>query len=484
MTSPDRLTPLDASFLHLEDASAPMHVAAAMIFDGPAPPYEELLDHMAARLHLVPRYRQRLAEVPFGQGRPCWVDDERFDLRFHVRATALPRPGTERELQVLAGRVFSHPLRRDRPLWETWLVEGLDGDRFALLSKTHHAVVDGISGLDVLAVLFAPDAQLAGDGDGDGDGDGRPWRPQPAPSGARMLADALVARASSTRELAGPVLRALEAPRRLARSAAETALGVAEFATAGLRPAPPSPYNARMIGPDRRFTWVRASLGEIKDIKNRLGGTVNDVALTTVSRALRAHLLRRGEDVAGLRLKAFIPVSVRGDDERTGQGNLVSGLIVGLPVGCEDAVTCLREIHADVERHKRSGQTTGASALTDLTGFPPPAVVAQAAKAITRQRFINLVITNVPGPQFPLSMAGRELLDIFPMVPLGRNLGLGVAIASYNGAMNFGLVGDFQALHDLDDLASDLEAGLAELRAAAQPPAAARRSPSRARASA
>src|SRR3954468_17675544 len=179
----DRLTPLDASFLHLEDASSPMHVAAAMVFRGPAPSYEELLDHMAARLHLVPRYRQRLAEGPLGQGRPLWVDDEAFDLRFHVRATALPRPGTERELQVLAGRVFGQPLRRDRPLWETWLVEGLEGGRFALLSKTHHAVVDGISGLDVLAVLFAPE--------GDADGAADAWTPQPAPSPARRLAEAL-----------------------------------------------------------------------------------------------------------------------------------------------------------------------------------------------------------------------------------------------------------------------------------------------------
>jgi diacylglycerol O-acyltransferase / wax synthase len=464
MAAPDRLTPLDASFLHLEDASAPMHVAAALVFEGPVPRYEELLDHMAARLHLVPRYRHRLAEVPLGQGRPLWVDDERFDLRFHVRATALPRPGTERELQVLAGRVFSQPLRRDRPLWETWLVEGLEGGRFALLSKTHHAVVDGISGLDVLAVLFAPE--------GDTDGAADAWTPQPAPSPARRLAEALAGRAVGVREVARPLLDVVGHPRRLVERATQTAAGVAAFAQAGLRPAPRSPYNARMIGPDRRFTWVRASLDEIKAVKNELGGTVNDVALTVVARALRSHLLRRGEEVDGLELKAFVPVSLRSDDERTGQGNLVSGMVALLPVGSPDAVTCLRTIHDHIEGTKRSGQTSGAVTLTDLTAFPPPAVVAQAAKAITRQRFINLVITNVPGPQFPLYMAGRELLDIFPMVPLGRNLGLGIAIASYNGTMNFGLVGDFQLLHDLDDLAGDIEAALDELRGAAQPAAA------------
>src|SRR4051794_1226453 len=456
----DRLTPLDASFLHLEDASSPMHVAAAMVFRGPAPSYQDLLDHMAARLHLVPRYRQRLAEVPLGQGRPLWVDDEAFDLRFHVRATALPRPGTERELQVLASRVFGQPLRRDRPLWETWLVEGLEGDRFGLLSKTHHAVVDGISGLDVLAVLFAPESDAP---------EAAVWRPQAAPSGASLLAGAAAERLAAARDLAAPVAGAVRHPRRLAGAALRTAAGVAAFAQAGLRPAPASPYNAHMIGPDRRFTWVRASLDDIKAIKNRLGGTVNDVALTAVARALRAHLQRRGEGVDELELKAFVPVSLRADDQRTGQGNLVSGMVVPLPVGCTDPVVCLRRIHGHLERGKRSGQTAGAVTLTGLTGFPPPAVIAQAAGAITRQRFINLVVTNVPGPQFPLFLGDRELLDIFPMVPLGRNLGLGVAIASYNGTMNFGLVGDFNLLHDLDDLAGDLDVALEELRAAAQP---------------
>jgi WS/DGAT/MGAT family acyltransferase len=455
----DRLTALDVSFLNLEDASSPMHVAAAMVFDGPAPPYEDLLAHMAARLHLVPRYRQKLADVPLGQGRPLWVDDPDFDLRFHVRATGLPRPGTERELQVLAGRVFSHPLRRDRPLWESWLVEGLEGDRFAILSKTHHSVVDGISGLDVLAVLFAP-------GDGDGAGN-RPWEPQPAPSGARRLVDAWADRFTTPRDLAGPLLSAVERPKQLAGRVLETAAGIGAFARAGLAPAPPTPFNEQMIGPDRRFVWVRASLQEIKDIKNALGGTVNDAVLATVSGGLRRWFLRRGEAIDDLTLKAFIPVSLRGEAERDGQGNLVSGMIAPLPIGCADPATCMATIRAHVEGLKSSGQTTGARVLTDLTAFPPPAVVAQTTRLITRQRFINLVVTNVPGPQFPLFMGSHELLDIFPMVPLGRNLGLGVAIASYNGTMNFGLVGDFQVMHDLEDLAGDFTAALAELREAA-----------------
>src|SRR3954469_10938664 len=188
----DRLSPLDATFLHVENAASHMHVACALVFDGEPPPYPELLDHLAARLHLVPRYRQRLAEVPLAQGRPKWVDDERFDLRYHVRSTGLPSPGTEYELQVLAGRVFSQPLRRDRPLWEMWLVEGVEDDRFAILSKTHHALVDGISGLDILSVLFAPEEDAAG---------GQAWTPEPAPSGAALLAEALVERATTPFEI-------------------------------------------------------------------------------------------------------------------------------------------------------------------------------------------------------------------------------------------------------------------------------------------
>src|SRR4051812_35506128 len=241
----DRLSPLDASFLHFEDAASHMHVACALVFEGDAPAYDELLEHIDSRLHLVPRYRQRLAEVPFGQGRPKWVDDDRFDLRYHVRHTALPAPGTEYELQVLAGRVFSQQLRRDRPLWENWLVEGLEGDRFAILSKTHHALVDGISGLDILAVLFADEADP-----------GEGWTPQPAPSGTRLLVESLAERATRPFEMIRGARALLRAPRQVAGRIAENAVGAGALAWAGLRPAPTTPYNAGVVGPDRRFTWV------------------------------------------------------------------------------------------------------------------------------------------------------------------------------------------------------------------------------------
>jgi WS/DGAT/MGAT family acyltransferase len=455
----DRLTPLDASFLQIEDGSAHMHVACVMVFAGPPPAYEQLLDHIGARLHLVPRYRQRLAHVPFGQGRPVWVDDADFDLRFHVRTTGLPSPGTETELQVLAGRVFSQPLRRDRPLWDMWLVEGLDGGRFGLLSKTHHALVDGVSGLDILSVLFAPEEEGADDAGS--------WNAGPAPSGAQLLAESLLERATIPAEALRGVRAVVRGPRRLAERALATVRGASAFAFAGLSPAPATPFNDRMIGPDRRFTWVRASLADVKAIKNSLGGTVNDVVLTTVNGALRRHLLRRGFDVEGRTLKAFVPVSVRAEDQRGTLGNQVSGMIAPLPVHCEDPVASLRTIGEAMGQIKSSGQAVGAQVLTELSGFAPPNLIGQAARVSIRQRFINLVITNVPGPQFPLEMAGRELLDIFPMVPLGMNLGLGVAIVSYNGTLNFGLVGDFKIMDDLDELACDLTDALAELGEAA-----------------
>ena len=456
----ERLSPLDASFLHLEDATSHMHMAAALIFAGKPPSYERLLAHVESRLGLVPRYRQRLAEVPLAQARPRWVDDERFDLRYHVRNTALPEPGSEYELQVLAGRVFSHHLRRDRPLWEMWLVEGLDRGRFAILSTTHHALVDGISGLDILSVLFASEGEGSG-----------PWRPEPAPTSAGLVTEALLERATNVGEFVRPLRAAVRRPRQAASRVAGTVVGASALAWAGLKPAPGTPYNAGEVGPDRRFTWTRASLDDVKAIKNTLGGTVNDVVLTVVTLALRRHLMRRGEDVDELELKAFVPVSVRTQDHRGTPGNQVSGMLTTLPVGCADPVECRARISEQMRVVKQSGQTVGAQALTELSGFAPPTLLHEAFRlVVTRQRLVNLVVTNVPGPQFPLYLDGRELADIFPMVPLGSNLNLGIAIVSYNGALNFGLVGDFAVMHDLEDLADDVLAAVQQLTAAAAAP--------------
>ena len=282
----------------------------------------------------------------------------------------------------------------------------------------------------------------------------------------------MIERATSAGELTRPLRAAMRRPRQALSRIVDTAVGAGAMAWAGMQPAPLTPYNAQKVGPDRRFTWTRASLDDVKAIKNSLGGTVNDVVLTVVTLALRRHLQRRGEDVDDLELKAFIPVSMRTEDQRGTLGNQVSGMLATLPVSCADPVVCLSTISAQMRRVKDSGQAVGAQALTELSGFAPPTLIQQASRLVTRQRFVNLVVTNVPGPQFPLYLDGRELTDMFPMVPLGTNLNLGIAIVSYNGTLNFGLVGDFNALHDLEELAGDFLAGLQELASAAGVPTA------------
>ncbi len=459
--SSDRLTGLDASFLHLEDAASHMHVAGVMIFEGSPPPYEELLEAIERRLGLVPRYRQRVAFVPFGQGRPKWVDDPHLNLRYHVRSTALPAPGSEQQLRELAGRVFAQQLDRDKPLWEIWLVDGLEGDRFAMLSKTHHALVDGISGVDIMSVLFDTSPEPAAPAD-----TGDRWLPSPLPSSAQLLGEALVERATVPAEIARSVRAVLRGPRRVAVGMRDAAVGVGAMAWAGLNPAPPTPYN-KSIGPHRRFTWVRVNLADIKAIKNELGGTVNDVVLATIAGALGKHLRRRGQNTDGVELKAMVPVSVRADVERGALGNRVAAMMAPLPVWCQDPVARLDIVREELKGLKSGGQAVGAQVLTQLSGFAPATVMGQASRLMARQRFFNIVVTNVPGPQIPLYLAGKRMVDTFPMVPLAKNQALGVALLSYAGRINFGIVGDFDLMWDLDDFTEDVRDSLAELAAEA-----------------
>jgi len=463
----ERPTGLDSSFLHLEDARAHMHVASCMTFEGPVPEYEDVVAGIEERLHLVPRYRQRLAFVPLDQGRPVWVDDPHFNVRYHLRHTALPAPGGEEELRRLAGRIFSQALDRSRPLWEIWLVEGLGGkgsERFALLAKTHHALVDGVSGVDITTVLFdtAPDPVPVASPE-------RPWVPRPLPSGAQLLADALLERATAPGEVARGLRATFRTPRRVLGRARDSLAGVGAMAWAGLNPAPPSPLN-QPIGPHRRFTWVRGDLDRFKAIKNVLGGTVNDVVLAAVAGALGRHLRRNGHPTRELVLKAMVPVSVRADLERGALGNRVSALYAPLPVGVTDPIARLTLVRGATAGLKDSGQAVGAQVITQLGDFAPPTIMAQAARLQARQRFFNLVVTNVPGPQFPLYLLGRRLEAIYPMVPLAHNQVLGIALMSYAGALNFGLNADWDALPDLEALAADLVASIDELAEAAGAP--------------
>jgi diacylglycerol O-acyltransferase / wax synthase len=460
MPNRDRLSALDASFLHLETGGAHMHVAAVMIFEGEPPDYTELTEALQARLHLVPRYRQRLAPVPLAQGRPVWVDDPHFNIHYHVRHAALPSPGTDTELRRLASRVFAQALDRSKPLWEVLLVEGLEGDRFALISKTHHALVDGVSGVDLTSVLFdtAPDPVPITEPE--------PWHPRPEPTAAQLLADALMERATVPAEVVRGIRALTRGPRQALGAVRDGLAGVGAMAWAGVNPAPSSPLNVP-IGPHRRYTWVDADLGEFKRIKNALGGTVNDVVLTVVALALGRWMRDQGHDTEGLVLKAMVPVSVRADAERGALGNRVAAMWAPLPVDERDPRACLTTISETMSGLKRSGQAVGAQTLTQIAEFAPPTIMSQAARLQARQRLFNLVVTNVPGPQMPLYILGRRLAGLYPVVPLAKNQALGIAIMSYDGSLGFGLNADFDALPSIEDLAGELRAAIAELAAAA-----------------
>jgi WS/DGAT/MGAT family acyltransferase len=456
----DRLTGLDASFLHLERHGAHMHVASVLMFAGRSPSIRELTDHLVGRLDLVPRYRQRLADVPLGQGRPVWVDDPHFNPGYHVRHTALPAPHDDEMLKRLAGRLFSQRLDRTKPLWEMWLVDGLCDERFAIIAKTHHALVDGVSGVDITTVLFDTCPEPAGTGDA------RRWVARPLPSGAQLFAEAVVERATAPREIVRRARALVRTPRAIAERAREALGGVGALAWAGINPAPPSLFNVP-IGPHRRYTWVDADLDQFRAIKTELGGTVNDVILAAVSGALGAYMRGAGVDTTDLVLKAMVPVSVRADVERGALGNRVAAMWAPLPVGIVDPRERFAQIGAAMDGLKESGQAVGAQVLTELTGFAPPTIMAQAARLQARQRFFNLVVTNVPGPQIPLYILGRRLEAMYPVVPLAANQALGIAIFSYAGKLGFGLLGDYDGLPGLEQIAVELERAIADLAEAA-----------------
>jgi diacylglycerol O-acyltransferase / wax synthase len=453
-----RLTGLDSSFLHLETGPAHMHVASTSIFEGPAPSLEDYREHLASRLHLVPRFRQKLRFVPYGQGRPVWVDDPQLNLDYHVRHTALPEPGSDEQLRNLAARIFSQRLDRSKPVWEMWLVDGLEGGRFAVIGKSHHCLVDGVSGVDISTVLYDLEAEPASLPEPE------PWIPKPEPSDSQLLADALIERATSPAEMVRGARALVRRPRRALQGAAEAALAAGSFARTSFD-APDSPFNAQ-IGPYRRFAMVHTELEELKRIKNTAGGTVNDVVLTVVSGALGSYMRARGHSTEDLELRAMVPISVRTADQRGQLGNQVSSMMAKLPIWCQDPVERLHVVSEAMGDLKSSRQAVGATMLTNLSDFAPPTIVGQAARLQSRQRFFNMVVTNVPGPQFPLYLLGRQLLATYPMVPLARNQGVCFGIMSYNGNVDFGLIGDFDLMPDLDELAADLEAAVTELSAA------------------
>ncbi len=453
----DRLTAIDASFLHQEGPTSHMHVGGLSLFEGPPPPYTELVDALRGRLHLVPRYRQKLSVPPGGTGRPLWVDDPSFSIEYHVRHTALPKPGSEAQLLRLAGRVFSQQLDRMKPLWEIWMVEGLHEGGFALISKTHHSLIDGIAGVDIAQVVFDLGPVPAEVPHPD-----EAWEPAPEPSSIELLAAGALGLVRTGLRTAGAAASLATRPGEALRSARVAVEGLGEVAWAGMNPAPETPLNVE-IGPHRRFVVIRSSLADFKAVKNAFGGTVNDVVLTVVSGALRSWLQSRGVRTEGLELRALVPVSIRAHDERGTTGNRIAAMRGPLPVYVEDPIERLRTVKVGMDGLKESKQAVGAEVLASVQNFAPPTILAQASRLNFSTRLFNLIVTNVPGPQFPLYVRGREMLDVFPVAFLPKNHALAIAIISYNGGMNFGLLADYDALPDIGVIAEGIQSALAEL---------------------
>jgi diacylglycerol O-acyltransferase len=458
----DRLTSTDASFLHQEGHASHMHIGGVLIFEGSAPDFDEFADHIRGRLHLVPRYRQKLATPALQTGRPLWVDDPDFNLEYHVRHTALPEPGSEEQLLLLAARIASQRLDRSKPLWEQWLVEGLEGNRFAIISKTHHAVVDGIAGVDLATVIFdlertpAPPAEEL-----------ERWVAAPEPSQAELLLAGARGMVRATASMTARSVAAVTRPARSLHVLRDATEGIGELVWAGLNPAPETPLNVT-IGPHRRFAIARQQLSDYKTIKNALGGTVNDIVLTVVAGALADWLRSRGVRTEGLEMRALVPVSVRSGDQRGALGNQLTAMRGPLPVYIEDPLARLRYVRAAMDGLKESKQAVGAATLVAVNSLAPPTILAQASRVNFSTRLFNLLVTNVPGPQLPLYLLGRELKDLFPVAFLPENHALAIAIMSYNGNLDYGLLGDYDALPDIEVVADGLERSLAALLAVAR----------------
>jgi len=456
----DRLTAIDASFLHQERESSHMHVGAIVILEGPAPSHGELAEHIESRLHLVPRYRQKLSFPRFDMGRPFWIDDRRFNIDYHVRHTALAAPGSIEQLRVLAGRIFSQRLDRSKPLWEMWLVQGLEHGRVAVISKTHHALVDGVSGLDIATVLF--DLQPTPP-----DADPQAWEPAPEPSQAELVAEGVKGVLRTPVRLVGGLAKAAATPASAAGRAREAIEGVGEMAWATLNPAPEVPLNVP-IGSHRRVFWLQRDLADFKAIKDSLGGTVNDAFLAVVAGGLGRWLRSRGVRIEGLELRGLVPVSIRADDQKHALGNRIAALRGPLPVYAEDPVERLRIVREAMQGIKDSKQALGAEVIAGIEDFAPPTLLALASRLNFSTRLFNLIVTNIPGPQFPLYLLGRQMEELIPIAFLPEDHALAIAAMSYNGKLDFGLLGDYDAMPDLEQLAGHFDAALDELLDAAR----------------
>lgn len=459
----ERLTALDVQFLHLETPSVHMHVAGLVILDPSTRPhgpltFEDLAALIEQRIHLVPRFRQKIVSVPFNAGRPVWVDDPEFDVTFHLRRAALPAPGGKRELADFVQRVHSRPLDRSKSLWEMYLIEGLEDGHIAVLSKVHHAMIDGVSGIDIATVLldFSVEPRHV---------ESIPFTPVAEPSARDLLVDAIRDQITNPIRMGVDVIEtAVRAPAHALAQAQQLLGGIGAMLSAGT--APDSPFN-RSVGPNRRIDMVEAPVADFKAVKNALGGTVNDVVLAVVAGSLHRFMERRGILTQNMSLRAMVPVSTRDDSQRGAMGNRITNIFADLPVGPMDPADRLHAISAITKDLKASHQALGASALMNIGTWAPPTIHAVAARAISRARLINLVVSNVPGPQIPLYLAGARVVVTYPLMPLGETNALSIAVTSLSGVMGFGLTSDWDALPDIEHLSAGLLHALDDLKKAA-----------------
>ncbi len=456
----DRLSPVDASSFYLDDPSAPMHVGGVTIFRESAAgfDYDRLVKLISERIALAPRYRQRVKPVPGNLASPVWVDDHKFDVTYHVRRSALPRPGTDAQLQELTARIMARPLDKSRPLWEMYLVEGLKGHRFAILTKSHHAIVDGIMSVDIGQVILddAPTADLEGT---------QIWRPSREPSQLSLLVNAAGDQIRSPAVAVSSVRRGITDVTSAVTSVGRQTLGLVSAAVSVARSPAAGPTNFE-ISEQRRFAMANLKLSDFKAVRAAHGGTINDVILAVVAGGLRAWLLSRGERVnARSELTALVPVSVEPSLEAPEAGD-VQPFLVHLPIGEADPVVRLSRVSFEMSQHRESSRLVGADALATIAGFAPPTLHALGARvgADITQRVYNLVVTNVPGPQTPLYVGGAEMVAAYPVVALTKGHGLSIGLTSYNGGVFFGINADRDGIPDVDELADCIKDALAELK--------------------
>ncbi len=454
------MSAIDSSFLLIENGVTPMHIGGVSLFEGPPPHFGELRAMVERKLDLVPRYRQKVRFVPLAAGTPAWVDDPHFSLDYHVRRTAIPRPGGEQQLRDMAARVFSQALDREKPLWELWSVEGLADGRWALLSKVHHCMVDGVAATDLMSVMFSDTSTAEARSS---------WQPAPEPSSVELLAGNLARWVRPGGQL--EALRgALLAPGRTIRDALEAARA-ALAASSRMRPIASSSL-VGPIGPHRRWSWAHVSLADVKEVRAAFGGTVNDVVLTVITNGFRALLDARGEQPAPDEVvRTMVPVSVRRRGERGVYNNRVSAVFASLPVGLEDPRERLERIRAEMDGIKDSKQAVAGDVLSSLSGFAPPLLLALGSRLVTSAPRLNMhtATTNVPGPQQPVQTLGRRMMQSYPYVPVVGSVRIVVAIFSYDGGLYFGVTGDYDGAPDIERLTDGIAAGMADLLALARP---------------